>query len=422
MTHIEKIAKAKAKLMLDHPYFGTVVSALKLEPSDNVEAFLSDGIRLQYNDEYFDNADVEEVEFALANGAMHTVLGHHQRSNDRYDWLWQLATDYTVNAMLVSNGLQLPQRANYQERFKGMYAEEVYEMLRSEIINEELSADESLKEQAHDEQGKSNNDRVSQEGIQAPDDWNKDGDRPRQSAHSDGTNKQNAPQNQRAVQNHTPDENEEESFQKDINALRQELEEQFEQIFQKLNRQGSLPKELEFVVPKYFSHKIHWRERLYRYIASYAKSTYAFMPPNMKYLYRGIYLPSLSSDLLRIAIAVDTSGSIDEKLLGTFLAEVESIMESYPNYEIDLITADAKVQSHRIFLPGEGLDYKMSGRGGTDFSAVFDYIDQTIDNPTLLLYFTDGYGTFPKNEASYDVLWVMPKSLEVPFGEVLVLD
>lgn len=414
MTHLEKIEKAKAKLMLEHPYFGTVAAALKLHPSDNIESFLSDGVHLQYNDAYFDNASVEEVEFALANGAMHTVLKHQSRTGERYEWLWQLATDYTINAMLVKNGFGLPDRANFQQRFEGMYAEEVYEILRSDIINEELSSDESLQEQAHDEQGKSNNDRVSQEGVEAPRDWNEKGDRPRQGAKSDGSNSENANRNE--LQHAKEEEPLEE-----IHALQEELKEHFEQIFQKLNRQGTLPKDLKFVVPEYFSHKVDWRELLYGYIASYTKSTYSFIPPNMKYLYRGIYLPSLNSDLLRIVIAVDTSGSVDKTLLGTFLGEVGSIMQRYPNYEIDLITADAKVQSHKVFLPGESLEYDVSGRGGTDFSAVFAYIDQQINYPTLLLYFTDGMGIFPETEPHYDVMWVMPEAKEVPFGDVLVL-
>ncbi len=415
MTHLEKIEKAKARLMLEHPYFGTVAAALKLHPSDNIESFLSDGVHLQYNDAYFDNASVEEVEFALANGAMHTVLKHQRRIGERYEWLWQLATDYTINAMLLKNGFGLPDRANFQQRFEGMYAEEVYEILRSDIINEELSSDESLQEQAHDEQGKSNNDRVSQEGVEAPRDWNEKGDRPRQGAKSDGSNSENANRNE--LQHAKEEEPLEE-----IHALQEELKEHFEQIFQKLNRQGTLPKDLNFVVPEYFSHKVDWRELLYGYIASYAKSTYSFIPPNMKYLYRGIYLPSLNSDLLRIVIAVDTSGSVDETLLGTFLGEVGSIMQRYPNYEIDLIMADAKVQSHKVFLPGESLEYDVSGRGGTDFSAVFAYIDQQINYPTLLLYFTDGMGTFPEFEPSYDVMWVIPEAKEVPFGEVMVLN
>lgn len=422
MTHLEKIAKAKAKLMLDHPYFGTIASVLKLEQSDNIESFLSDGVCLQYNDEYFDSVDAEEIEFVLANGAMHAVLGHAKRTNSRHDWLWQLATDYTVNAILVNNGLQLPPRANYQERFKGMYAEEVYETLRLEIINEELGGNESLKEQAQGKQDKSSNNRVSQESAAASDDENKNNDKLRESITSKSTNRQNPSQNKRKFQDMPPDEPREENPNKNKESLKQELKEQFEQIFQKLNRQGSLPKDLEFVVPEHFSHKIHWREQLYRYIASYAKSSYTFMPPNMKYLYRGIFLPSLGSDLLRIVVAIDTSGSVDELLLGRFLSEVDAIMESYPNYEIDLITADAQIQSHRVFLPGEPLEYKASGRGGTDFRAVFDYMETSIDYPALLLYFTDGHGIFPQREAPFDVLWVMPKSLNVPFGEVIVMD
>jgi len=204
--------------------------------------------------------------------------------------------------------------------------------------------------------------------------------------------------------------------------LSEELKEQFEQMFQKLNRQGTLPQDLQFVIPEYFSHKVDWREFLYGHIAAYAKSTYSFVPPNMKYLYRGIYLPSLSSDLLRIVIAVDTSGSVDETLLSTFLGEINSIMQSYPNYEVDIITADAKIQSHKVFLPGESLEYKISGGGGTDFRPVFEYIDQQINYLTLLLYFTDGKGTFPKSEPSYDVMWVMPEELDVPFGEVMILE
>jgi predicted metal-dependent peptidase len=415
MAYSVKVEKAKARLMLDHPYFGTLAAALKLEQSDNIEAFLSDGNHLQYNDEYFDNASVEEIEFALANGAMHTVLKHQNRAGERYEWLWQLATDYTINAMLVKNGLQLPDRANFQERFEGMYAEEVYEMLRSDIMNEELSNDESLSEQAYDEQGKSNNDRVSQEGMEAPKDWNEEGNRPRQNATNDSSNSNHANKNEVRHK-------EDEEPLEDIQALQEELKEHFEQIFQKLNRQGTLPKDLKFVVPEYFSYNVDWRELLYGYIATYAKSTYAFVPPNMKYLYRGIYLPSLSSDLLRIVISIDTSGSVNESLLSTFLGEINSIMQSYPNYEIDLLTADAKVQSHRVFLPGEVLEYEVSGGGGTDFRPVFEYIDQQMNYPTLLLYFTDGMGTFPEMEPTYDVMWIMPEEVEVPFGEVMVLE
>lgn len=397
MTYLEKIEKAKARLMLDHPYFGTVASALTLEKNNEILTFSSDGVKMRYNSEYLDRLSVTEIEFVMANGAMHTVLQHQDRTAGRTKWLWQTATDYVVNGMLVKNGMQPPVYANYEAKFEGMYAEEVYEMLRAEMMDNSQTSMEQEQQQITD------TDDVHAENLHVQKDL---------TPSSDTDNKE---------YDSTSDEEQESNSTPDLEELSEELKEHFEQIFQKNKRQGTLPKDLKLLVPEYFSHTIDWREFLYGYIASHAKSTYSFNPPNMKYLYRGIYLPALSSDLLRIMVAIDTSGSVDETLLGTFLGEVSSVMQQYPNYEIDLITADAKIQSHKVFLPGEALEYEVSGGGGTDFRPVFEYIDKNINYPTLLIYFTDGEGTFPREEAAYDVLWVMPKVIDVPFGEAIAL-
>ena len=398
MTYKEKIDKAKAKLMLEHPYFGTVASSLALEKNNDILTFTSDGVKMHYNAEYLDKLSVNEVEFVMANGAMHTVLQHHERVGSRTKWLWQTATDYVVNAMLVNNGMQLPEYAYFEEKFDGMYVEEVYEMLRAEMLDNSEYSMEQESEQITDAQ-----DDVHAENITMQEELQSD-------------------PNAKESKNEDSAKDKEESGSSENEILDEEMSERLEQIFQKLKRQGNLPKDLHLLVPEYFSHKIDWREFLYGYIATHAKTSYTFTPPNMKLLYRGIYLPSMSSDLLRIVVAVDTSGSVDESLLGTFLGEVTSMMQQYPNYEIDLITADAKIQSHKTFLPGEMLDYDVSGGGGTDFRPVFEYIDQYIDYPTLLLYFTDGQGTFPQEEPNYDVLWIMPKMIEVAFGESIILD
>jgi len=384
MIHTEKIEKAKAKLMLEHPYIGSVATLLELENDIEALTFSSDGICLKYNDVYFEKVPLEEIEFALANGAMHAVLKHNERRYKRVGPLWQAASDLVVNSMLVKNGFVLPPYAYYDTRFEGMYAEEIYDVLENEMHTEDMLDDiEAATEE--------NNSESSGEM------WG---------------------EQQVSLSEVSPGE----SVAEEEILSQEELEELFEQIFQKHKRQGNLPEDLALLIPEYFSHKADWREILYRYIASYAKSTYAFVPPNMKYLYRGIYLPSLSSDLLRIVIAVDTSGSVNKELLGTFLGEVSAIMQRYPNYEIDLITADAKIQSHQVFLPGEALEYEVGGGGGTDFRPVFKYVEKYIDYPTLVLYFTDGMGTFPEYAPGYDLLWVMPEGKKVPFGEVLVLE
>jgi len=346
-----KITKAKAKLMLENPYFGSIVSTLDMRLNSEIETYKSNGEKLDYNESYIEEIDLEDVEFILASSAMHRVLQHQNRAIDRHSKVWSLASDFVVNAMMMQNGFELPIKASYQDRFRGMYVEEVYEVLIDEM------EDEYAKEQ--------------EEQI-------------------------------------TQDESLDEEF--------------LQQLFKRLEESDALPKELEYLLKPHKSYQVNWRDELYRYIASYDKSQFSFFPPNMKYLYRGIYIPSLSSDLLSIVVAIDTSGSIDDELLRVFLGEVEAIMENYPHYEIELIQADSKVQSHELFSSGEPLNYEIKGRGATNFIPTFEYIDEKIGTPTLVIYFSDGAGEFPNNPPNYEVLWVSHRAIEVPFGDVIVME
>jgi len=350
----EKLHKARVKLMLEHPYFGSIASALQMQPDDDIEAFESDGTQFRYNDDFLENCSVDEVEFALANAAMHYALAHQSRSGGREGWLWQLATDYAINAMLIKNNLHPPDRIHYQSRFDGMYAEEIYALLESEIDEKEYVEEAQKSEKiVHDER---------------------------------------------------------------------EDAELLEQLLQKAIAQDELPKDLERFFPQIARSKIDWRSALHQYLHRHAKADYRFSPPNKRFIHQGFALPSLQSELLRIVVAIDTSGSIDETLLGAFIAEFEAIMQSFPSYEIDLLTCDSKIHSHRRFYPGDPLLYEIRGGGGTDFRPVFHFIESRIDHPTLLLYFTDAEGRFPEIAPAFDTLWVLPHDAEVPFGEKLILD
>ena len=54
---------------------------------------------------------------------------------------------------------------------------------------------------------------------------------------------------------------------------------------------------------------------------------------------------------------------------------------------------------------------KIHGLGGTDFRPVFDYVDQLRSSKEFtdlkgLIYFTDGWGTFPKKMPDYQTAFV----------------
>ncbi|MEJ2414545.1 MAG: VWA-like domain-containing protein [Sulfurimonas sp.] len=133
-------------------------------------------------------------------------------------------------------------------------------------------------------------------------------------------------------------------------------------------------------------------------------------------------LPSLASDTLSLIVVIDTSGSINESLLGVFKSEFESIMQNFPSIRIELIIADAKVHHHYTFVGADELDFKLTGGGGTDYRVVFDYVEQNLPMSTMMLYFTDGEGIFPRIPPAYEVLWALSSlRARIPFGRKLLI-
>ena len=387
----QKVSEAKAKLLVDYPYFGTLASRLDLIANDNIQAYLSDGVRFEYNDEYLAELSQEELAFALSNGAMHAALAYENRQNGRMSWLWQLATDHAINSMLVANGMEPPLEVLIDPRFEGMYAEEIYAILKDDIQNEAFDDDES------NETGFNESNQKKQEQLR-----DAEGD-------------------------HDPDKKRErmevENEERKTTIAQEEMFEQFaNDALEKMNKQGDLPLALERFFSVSDHSKVDWRQELYSAIDRHYYDNYRMMPPSKKLLYSGIYLPSLYSDTLRLAIAIDSSGSVDERLLSTFMSEVEAILIHFPSYIIDLIVCDAKIQNYKQIVSGEPLEIEIKGGGGTDFRAVFEMIERELDAPTLLLYFSDTQGTFPEKEPFYEVMWISSEMVEVPFGRITVIE
>jgi predicted metal-dependent peptidase len=370
----EKISKVKSKLMIENPYFGTLASSLKFEKNDDIESFVSDGDRFEYNDDYIDSLDSDELSFAIANACMHQALSHKGRSKGKLGWLWQMASDYSINSLLVENQFILPQKVKYENRFDGKYVEEIYQILLSEI--DDLTESE-----------------------------NADNDPDRQSDKSENQEDKNI---------------QKEEISKD-ELSNEEYERFLDMLHQKLQKQGDLPKGLDRLLDISFESKVSWRELLYRYVNTHAQSDYRFFPPNMKYLYLGFALPAIYGEHLNISIAIDTSASIDRVLLEKFLSQLDQILQIFPNYEIELIECDSKIQNISILYPTQPLKATLKGGGGTDFRSVFDHIERESFNTKFLIYFTDGEGVFPEYIPRVDTLWVMEKKVDIPFGEILEL-
>ena len=119
-------------------------------------------------------------------------------------------------------------------------------------------------------------------------------------------------------------------------------------------------------------------------------------------------------------IVIDTSMSCKEVLVQKFLEETYSILsqsESFcRKFCVHIIQCDERVQSDVVIENRKQLQeymkaFKVQGMGGTDFRPAFAYVGTLLARKAFhklrgLIYFTDGYGTFPLKKPPYDTAFV----------------
>ena len=119
-------------------------------------------------------------------------------------------------------------------------------------------------------------------------------------------------------------------------------------------------------------------------------------------------------------IAIDTSGSVSGERVQAFIQKTYNVLKSTESFfsriNLHIIQCDATIQEDAKITNQEEFDeylknMKIHGLGGTDFRPVFSYVDwlqekKEFENLKGLIYFTDGFGTFPAQKPAYDTAFV----------------
>lgn len=103
-----------------------------------------------------------------------------------------------------------------------------------------------------------------------------------------------------------------------------------------------------------------------------------------------------------ILFAIDTSGSVSNAELRECINELHHINKT--GTDITVIQADTAISNIAPF--NHRNDFKIYGRGGTDFQPVIDYYNSHLHKYTCLIYFTDGEAPAP-SPAKGKILWVL---------------
>lgn len=150
---------------------------------------------------------------------------------------------------------------------------------------------------------------------------------------------------------------------------------------------------------------------------NYGIQTYGNMPLMEHLEYKEV------EKIEEFVIAIDTSGSCSGDVVQKFLEQTYSVLRTTESFlkkvQIHIIQCDMEIKDDTIIRNIEEFetymkDFTFQGFGGTDFRPVFEYVDQLIKVKQIkqlkgMLYFTDGFGTYPTKRPNYDVAFIFLK-------------
>ncbi|MFZ5812151.1 MAG: DUF2201 family putative metallopeptidase, partial [Thermodesulfobacteriota bacterium] len=106
MNPDEKMARARAELVMDHPFFGSLALRMRLAPDPDCAGMWTDGRTLGYRPALVEALPLNTAVGLLAHEMLHVVCAHHLRRQGRDETLWNRACDYAVNAILDEAGVR----------------------------------------------------------------------------------------------------------------------------------------------------------------------------------------------------------------------------------------------------------------------------------------------------------------------------
>ena len=181
-------------------------------------------------------------------------------------------------------------------------------------------------------------------------------------------------------------------------------------IVQSTTQWGSIPGYMVELIKKAADGKIDYRNvlRMFRSSILSQKRRLTRMRPSRRF--GSEQMGSRYDFVTRLLIAIDTSGSVGSEELGRYFRIITTFFK-YGVQEIDVLMFDCTVQGKPIKLDEakkNKQEFKVKGRGGTNFQAPIDYVKE-YPNYDGLIIITDGYAVTPEvpPHLSTKLLWVI---------------
>ncbi|TCJ15012.1 hypothetical protein EZJ19_08085 [Parasulfuritortus cantonensis] len=404
-----KLAAARTRLILDKPFLGSLVMHLPLKAADPkwCETTATDARFFYFNPDYIARLTLDQTQFVLAHEAMHCALSHFNRRNHRQKHRWDVACDYAVNMILDDERMPPPDAALMNAQYRGLSAEEIYPLLHED------PPEQTMDQHLFDDSGS------GQGGEGEPEDEDRDDDS-QGGDQGEGEEEGGAGEQGDASEASQAEAGEQDAPPQppmDLDQLDEQWQGRLAAAATAARQAGKLSSSMMRLVDDLLAPKLPWRALLARYMMNAARDDYSFQRTSRR---EGeAMMPRLYSQSVKVAVVLDTSGSIGDDELREFLAEIDAL-KAQVRADVVLHACDDKLAEggpwRYAMWEAMNLPDGLLGGGGTDFRPVFEWLDRDRLDPDLLVYFTDAEGRFPAAEPRFPVVWLVKGKAPVPFG------
>ena len=354
----------------------------------SIGTLYTDGKTVHYNPIFLESLSDSYKESALAHEYAHAALLHPVRYMAGMDKdVANIAMDHAVNLMLIDAGLSMPPGWHADKQYKGMSWEHIYTHLMQ-------GKDKEQNKDKGEGEGEG-------EGEAKP---GKFGDV--QGDVRPATGKNGKP-----------------AIEQELSEISVEMADRVMRIAQAQKMAGTGSGMSERIVAEMLTPAV---PDLYQAIAALLERSNedrSYSRINRRLIHAGFFPSIESKQCPPIVIAVDTSASINYRILSAFNSILRRVVADFRPRSICVIYCDNEINTEPVeFGPDDIYDIVPHGGGCTDFSPPFVWIDtHMFEKPAALIYFTDLDGPFPYVAPDYPVLWAAIPSRyaePVPFGDV----
>lgn len=375
---LDRISKAKIKLLIqqNQAFLSSMVLSLNTKIDNTIPTACTDGLEIRFSEDFVKGLSDPELLFLVAHETWHVAFMHMTRRGGRDPQKWNHAADYVINHMLVKDGFTMIEGGLYDDKYEGLSADEVYDLLPD---NDQL------------EDNPLNGDFEDSDGTSA----DKDGDG---SGNSSGVSQQ-------------------------------EIEQKIEDAIIKAatqakmsNQQGSIPSHIARMVDDILNPKLPWQVILANYMSAKTKSEKSWSRRNKRF--RTTYLPSrLSESMGNVNIYVDASGSVSQDEFQAYISEMHDIRDTLKPELMKVISFDTQLKDEFVMERGESIEVSFQGGGGTWIEPVITHAEEEETDVTII--FTDGYfSDVDYANVPNDIIWIIVNnpSWTCPMGTVIHME